>query len=159
MTKKLVRLDNLSDDFVANLTSQEISIARDLLKTIDGNSIWGSGNIITQNHEHYDFAGVKQTGKLRTVSGVLTANSDGIWSVNYAFANFTKIISVSGIGFINGTALADRRFVSVQQGGPGLTSCSGVLLSSSSVGLLAAMTMVAAAGNFHLSITGVTSSV
>lgn len=86
--------------------------------------------------------------------GVAVANGDGDWSINYSHVGFTTIPMVTATGQAIGTAAADRRFATLGVGQPTLTGCSGRLASASSAGLLAAMTMVSAAGNVNVIAIG-----
>lgn len=105
-------------------------------------------NVITTRNSTGLLSGVK------IFIGKAKANSDGIWSVDYSSTGFTEVPLVFGTGITTGGDLADRRFVSLNSNHT-ITNCSGVLLSSSSVGLLAAMTMVVAAGDLNILAIGV----
>lgn len=134
---KIVTLNNLSDDFIANENTQEISID------------WGrqsSRKIFTVDGE--------VTQPIKEFIARVTA-TDGKWSIDYSSVGFTKILSVQATGISSGTALADKRFISINQDQPTLTSCSGSMSSSSSAGLLAAMTMVNGDGDLYLHIVGI----
>lgn len=84
----------------------------------------------------------------------VTTNSDGYWTVDYGHVGFTTIPIVTCTGVAVGTGTADKRFASLQPNQPTLTTCSGFLHSSSSAGLLAAMTMVSAAGVVNVTVVG-----
>ena len=101
----------------------------------------------------YGATGVQTNVKI--FSTVVQANSDGIWTVDYTHVGFTSIPVVTVSGTAVGTAVGDRRFASLANGQPTKTSCSGILLSSSSAGLLAAMTMVTGSGPVSVVAIGV----
>lgn len=101
----------------------------------------------------YNSSGVLPNVKI--FSTVVQANSDGVWTVNYAHVGFTSIPVVTVSGKAVGTAVGDRRFASIAENQPTMTGCSGILLSSSSAGLLAAMTMVTGAGAVSVVAIGV----
>lgn len=101
----------------------------------------------------YGSSGILSTSP-KIFTGVAVANSDGDWSIDYSSVGFTQVPVVTVSGQTIGTNLGDRRFASLGIGQPTLTSCSGKLLSSSSAGLLAAMTMVAAGGNVNVVAIG-----
>lgn len=100
----------------------------------------------------YNSTGVVTNPKIFITTVV--ADSDGVWSVDYSHVGFTTIPVVTCSGVAIGTALADKRFASLQKDQPTLTTCAGYLHSSSSAGLLAAMTMVAAAGTVQITAVG-----
>lgn len=101
----------------------------------------------------YNASGVSSTSP-KIFVGISTANSDGDWSIDYSHVGFTEIPTVIAMGQNVGTALADKRFTSLNQNQPTKTGCSGKLLSSSSAGLLAAMTMVHGSGTVHVVAIG-----
>lgn len=135
----IVTLPLLSDDFIANVTTKKISV-----------DFSRAANFLP-NHKHYLRSG--EIRNVKTFHEKVTA-VDGVWSVNYAFMGFTNIIGVSALGVSVGTALADKRYVSLDVGNPTATQCSGTLVTSSSAGLLVAVTLTPASGTFWLSITG-----
>ena len=100
----------------------------------------------------YNSTGVVTNPKIFITTVV--ANRDGVWSVDYSHVGFTKIPVVTCSGIAIGAALADKRFASLQKDQPTLTTCAGYLHSSSSTGLLTAMTMVAAAGAVQITAIG-----
>lgn len=79
--------------------------------------------------------------------------SGGAWTCNYAIANFTKIhcIQVTAISTGGG---ADRKIASIGPTPPSLTGCSGVMMSATSAGLLAAMTLLNASGEVYVTVKG-----
>ena len=103
----------------------------------------------------YNASGVLSTSP-KIFVGNTTANSGGDWSIDYSHVGFTEIPTVIAMGQNVGTSLADKRFTSLNQNQPTKTGCSGKLLSSSSssAGLLAAMTMVHGAGPVHVVAIG-----
>lgn len=90
----------------------------------------------------------------KTYTTTVTADADGNWSVDYSHVGFTTIPVVICTGVAVGTALADKRFASLVKDQPTLKGAVGYLHSSSSAGLLAAMTMVAGAGVVHVVAIG-----
>ena len=82
----------------------------------------------------------------------VSTNDDGIWTVDYSYLNLTENPIILATGITAGDKVADRRFASVNTISP--TSCSGILLSSSSAGLLAAMTMVTGKGSLMVAVIG-----
>lgn len=100
----------------------------------------------------YNSTGVVTNPKIFITTVV--ANSEGVWSVNYSHVGFTTIPVVTCSGVAIGTATADKRFASLQKNQPTLTTCAGYLHSSSSAGLLATMTMIAAAGTVQITAVG-----
>ena len=102
----------------------------------------------------YNSTGVVTNPKIFITTVV--ANSEGVWSVNYSHVGFTTIPVVTCSGVAIGTATADKRFASLQKNQPTLTTCAGYLhsSSSSSAGLLANMTMIAAAGTVQITAVG-----
>ena len=103
----------------------------------------------------YRSSGIYTTSP-KIFTGIATANSSGDWSIDYTSAGFTEIPAVFATGVSVGTASGDRRFATLNFEQPTLTSCSGKLLSSSSssAGLLAAMTMVHGAGPVNIVAIG-----
>lgn len=103
----------------------------------------------------YGASGVLSTSP-KIFIGYTTANSGGDWSIDFSHVGFTEIPTVVAMGQNVGTALADKRFASLNQNQPTKTGCSGKLLSSSSssASLLAAMTMVHGAGPVHIVAIG-----
>lgn len=85
---------------------------------------------------------------------VAVANADGDWSVDYSHVGFTQVPMVTATGQTVGTAVSDRRFASLGVDQPTKTGCSGQLASATSAGLLAAMTLVAGAGNVNIIAIG-----
>lgn len=135
----IVTLPNLSDDFIANFNTGEISVdfnrAAQVLPT---------HRVFTRNGE------IRET---KTFYERVTA-VDGVWEVDYSFMNFKTIIGVTALGVNAGTALADKRLISLDVGNPTLTKCKGNMVSSSAAGLLVAVTLTSASGSFWLSVTG-----
>lgn len=106
----------------------------------------------TSTITHYTREG--KVNNVKVFTELVTA-VDGNWSVDYSFMQFSAILSVSYMGIATGTDLGNRRFACIAKRDSYLQNMSGYLLSSSSAGLLAAMTMVAASGSFFLRIEGV----
>ena len=100
-----------------------------------------------------EFNGVPLDGLKRYVYD--TTATDGEWSINYADRGFTTFVNVYFYSIAKGTALADRTIPTLKQGQPTLTSCSGYLMSASSAGLLAAMTLVNGNGPVRVIVEGV----
>ena len=94
------------------------------------------------------------TSSPKIFAATAVANSDGDWSIDYSHVGFTQIPIVTATGQSAGTALGDKRFASLNAGQPTKTGCSGKLVSSSSAGLLAAMTMVNGAGTLNIIAIG-----
>lgn len=109
--------------------------------------------LVSSSIASFDATGQKMQ-PLKIFSTTVMANSDGVWSVDYSHVGFTTKPVVTATGQATGTDLANRRFASLSPGEPSLTGCVGLLLSSSSVGLLAAMTMVAAEGEVNVIAMG-----
>lgn len=88
-------------------------------------------------------------------SGVATAK-DGVWSIDYSSAGFTKVESVVAIGCTinDGTSAGDGRYVTLIRSSITTTGCSGKLNSASSAGLLAAMVNVHADGEVMVTVYG-----
>lgn len=84
-----------------------------------------------------------------------TTASDGSWEIDYADKGFTKFVNVYFYSIAKGTALADRTIPTLKQGQPTLTRCEGYLMSASSAGLLAAMTLVNGSGPVRIIVEGV----
>ena len=101
----------------------------------------------------YGSNGVLPNVKIFTT--VVQAGSNGAWTVDYSHVGFTNTPVVTVSGRAVGTALGDRRFASLGVNQPTKTSCSGILLSSSSAGLLAAMIMVTGEGQVSVVAIGV----
>ena len=101
----------------------------------------------------YGSNGVLPNVKIFTT--VVQADSNGAWTVDYSHVGFTNTPVVTVSGRAVGTALGDRRFASLGVNQPTKTSCSGILLSSSSTGSLAAMTMVTGGGKVSVVAIGV----
>lgn len=80
---------------------------------------------------------------------------DGTWFVDYADKGFTRFVNVDFYSIANGTGTADRTIPTLKQGQPTLTSCEGYLMSATSAGLLAAMTLVNASGKVRVTVEGV----
>ena len=135
---EIVTLDNLSDDFVADHNDQKIKIdwTRADSNKPQRRKITRQGEIL-DSVEFYE---------------KVTVLDDGAWSVDYSFINFKKIISVTALGINVGTTTSSRRYISINE--PSLTGVSGMMVSSSSLGLLAAVTLVPANGSFYLTVIG-----
>lgn len=107
------------------------------------------------NTTHYDSAGIVQNVKqFHTVVSVTGAG--GVFTVNYEHVGFTRILNVQVTAEASGTALADRRLADIKLNGVTTSQLTGDIMSASSAGLLAAMTLVeAGAGKLHITVTGV----
>jgi len=101
----------------------------------------------------YGTSGILSTSP-KIFIGIAIANADGDWSIDYSSVGFTQVPMVTATGQASGTAAADRRFASLGANQPTLTGCSGKLASATSAGLLAAMSMVAGAGNVNVIAIG-----
>lgn len=84
-----------------------------------------------------------------TVNGV-----NGTWSVDYSSAGFTSIIGVYVTPIAVGTDAANRRIADVAYNSITTTGCSGNLMSATSAGLLAAMTLVSSSGEVQVLVIG-----
>lgn len=100
-----------------------------------------------------EFNGVPLDGLRRYVYE--TNAVEGEWSIDYSDKGFTTFVNVYFYSIAKGTALADRTIPTLKQGQPTLTSCSGYLMSASSAGLLAAMTLVNGSGPVRVIVEGV----
>lgn len=101
--------------------------------------------------EHYTPAG--RVSYPKEFNAIVTA-SDGAWTCDYAIANFTKIHSIQATAIATGTANGDRRIACISSTPPSLTECSGALMSATSAGLLAAMTLVSGSGEVYVTVKG-----
>lgn len=101
--------------------------------------------------EYYTPEGLVSSPK--EFNAVVVAN-DGAWTCNYAIANFTKIHCIQVTAIASGTAAGDRRIACIGPTPPSLTQCSGALMSATSAGLLAAMTLISASGQVYVTVKG-----
>lgn len=80
--------------------------------------------------------------------------TDGVWSVDYSHVGFTEIFSINATGQATGNTLASRNIACIGDVAATLTGASGNLMSATSTGLLAAMTLVNGAGRVHVTVFG-----
>lgn len=107
------------------------------------------------NTTYYDSKGIVQNVKqFHAVISVTSAG--GSFTCNYSHVGFTRILNVQVTAEASGSALADRKLADIKLDGVTTTQLDGHLMSASSAGLLAAMTLVGAdAGKLHITVTGV----
>lgn len=67
-----------------------------------------------------------------------TTTTTGDWSVNYAAAGFTSVLTVQATAEAQGTAAGDGNFASVRRNTITTTGCSGVCNDSLVAGLVVA---------------------
>lgn len=100
----------------------------------------------------YTSSGVVSNPKIFTT---VVDGSNGNWSVDYSIAGFTSVISVQATAEAVGSNTDDRRLVCIENNSITTTGCSGKLMSASSAGLLAAMTLLdGGSGKVYVTVIG-----
>lgn len=100
------------------------------------------------------YKGENKVGPCKIFTAQVQANSDGLWSVDYTHMGFTVPPIVTCSGVATGTAAADKRIASINKDGASTTGVGGHLHSTSSAGLLAAMTMISSPGPVNVIAVG-----
>lgn len=108
--------------------------------------------IMSTNSIIYDANGVIE--QVKEFIGTAVAGSDGAWTIDYSHVGFTKIIGAVATAVSTGPDSADRKIVTFNVNNPTLTSCQGRVMSATSAGLLAAMTLLNSSGRVYLRVYG-----
>lgn len=119
--------------------------------------VWKDGeswvNQDTLSHMEEGIYAAHQANNIKQFHTTVNA-VDGAWSCDYSAAGFTKILAIQATGQASDTSLSSRTIAGLGNVEPTLTSCSGVLMSATSGGLLAVTTLISASGKVHVSVFG-----
>lgn len=106
--------------------------------------------------QYYDENGPVTNVKTFVTTLSVSKLSSGSFSVDYSHVGFSRIINVQVSAEASGDSISDRRLVFISHNSVTTTGLSGVLLSSTSAGLLVGVTLVTAdEGKIHITVVGV----
>ena len=92
----------------------------------------------------YNASGVVTAAKV--FIGTATTASNGTWSINYSHVGFTEILGAVATSEALSTGVGERTLTTLSPGNPTMTSCAGVVVTSTGAGLLAAVALTNANG-------------
>lgn len=136
---------NVSADVKNVLSQPNVASIRTALNIVNPT------NTFTTNTTLYN--GSQEIMEAKIFTTIVNA-TDGVWSVDYSHVGFSEIFSVNATGQATGNTLASRNIACIGDTTATLTGASGNLMSATSSGLLAAMTLVNGTGRVHVTVFG-----